>query len=64
MSFFTTTGQWLKSFGDERQFLAEPDLSFEQAMSYSAGILLLVNAIGLGLALMQPGRDRRFGPSA
>ena len=48
-SFFGHLERWLTKSG--------PDLSFERTMSYSAGILLAINAVGLALALWQPKRS-------
>jgi hypothetical protein len=48
-SFFGHLERWITKTG--------PDLSFERTMSYSAGILVAVNAIGLALTLWRSGRN-------
>ena len=48
-SFFGHLEHWITKSG--------PDLSFERTMSYSVGILLAVNVIGLTLALWNVGEQ-------
>jgi len=37
------------------------DLSFERIMSYSVGVLLLINLVGLTMALWRSGRREQVG---
>jgi len=55
-SFFGHLERWLTKSG--------PDLSFERTMSYSAGGLVAVNAVGLALALYQQRREAGAGAGA
>jgi len=52
-SFFGHLERWLTKSG--------PDLSFERTMSYSAGVLVAVNAIGLALTLWRSGPEAGAG---
>ena len=49
-SFFDHLQRWMSRSG--------PDLSFERTMSYSVGVLLLINVVGLALTLLPQGRGR------
>jgi hypothetical protein len=47
-SFFGHLHNWTNRIGS--------DLSFERTMSYSVGVLLIINVIGLALTLWRPSR--------